>query len=768
MNFKKSLPPDLYQQLTTAHPYHFAKWPAPTRKQVAIDDTWSLCINPSTGPLTALAAKDLLAFFKTTFNLTVRRSRKTTDPCIHLACSSAAQPHPERYQLTITKDRIDILADDDEAAMRALFHLQREMLNHRAPILPLGSSDRSPKWELRIGYPVIHKPMDDPADYLDYPDTYLLNMSRFGYNATFFYLDLLSYIPRDIEPLLAHPDHDLMLDNLRRAARRLQSFGLRPLLHTNTLALPADHPLFAKYPTMRGAETGYAGHHGSHCLCSSDPRVHSLFQRTLAYLFQAVPELAGTVLIVGGECFLHCYSRPLSRHLNGTSCPRCSQQTPDRIISNLVNLVTDSVTTLRPGAHVLVWQYSAFNWGDTGTQMKLVSQLDPRASVLETFVKDSWLTIDGTRSYIFDYSISQLGPAPRFTRFRQATRQHNLKLFAKTESSQCIEMFTVPRLPIMHRWAKRAELLRQANLAGVHVAWRFYGFCAQATDEIIDHFAWQDQPDGDALLQQIATRDFGPHAASSVLRAWRYFSDAFAHFPYCCGTIGFPYLKGPFYIGPAHPLVFDLTAPLDLSADFFVIDLTLAEVLRDTTQLAARRQPTFFIDTTWTQPFGPVKIRPALLKLERIWRKGLPLLHSALATSQGRERERLHFELDLATIIHCSCVTAINLLDLQQTRNHIVSNACTPAKLKRACLQALEILKRERDNAQRALPVAQRRGSFGFGATYGRAFSADLIQQKLEHTNKQIAGGIANFYTLYANHAFAQPAPLQPPPAPAP
>ena len=47
--------------------------------------------------------------------------------------------------------------------------------------------------------------------------------------------------------------------------------------------------------------------------------------------------------------------------------------------------------------------------------------------------------------------------------------------------------------------------------------------------------------------------------------AWKHFSDAFGRFPYSAGMTGFPYWRGPFYLGPAHPFLFDLTAPAGLS-----------------------------------------------------------------------------------------------------------------------------------------------------------------------------------------------------------
>src|SRR5690606_725051 len=101
-------------------------------------------------------------------------------------------------------------------------------------------------------------------------------------------------------------------------------------------------------------------------------------------------------------------------------------------------------------AEVLIWQYSGFVWGDNATQTRVIQKLDPRAAALETFEKDDWLTIDGTKSYVFDYSISQLGPSPRFKQLAAAAQKKGIPFYARTEASQTIDMFVMPRLPIMH------------------------------------------------------------------------------------------------------------------------------------------------------------------------------------------------------------------------------------------------------------------------------------------------------------------------------
>lgn len=345
-----------------------------------------------------------------------------------------------------------------------------------------------------------------------------------------------------------------------------------------------------------------------------------------------------------------------------------------------------------------------------------------------------------------------MGPSSRFELLKKAARKRGLELFAKTEASQSIEMFVLPRLPVMYRWAQRAAVIRKAGVDGVHTAWRFYGFCGQMTDEIINHYAWAPRPEIGELLRTIAERDFGKRAAERVLGAWRDFSEAFGRFPYSGGITGFPYFRGPFYLGPAHPLVFDLTVASRLDDAFYRSDPSLDEMGAGTGSV----DPRFFVDLTWTQPFGPRKIRTSLSRMEQQWRRGLRQLAKATPLAHGAQRSRLKFECDLGMIIHCTFCTALNLLDFQLARNKVTALPCTLNQLKRTCQDALAIVRRERVNARLALEISTRNPCIGFGSTYGRGFSADLIRKKIEHCDWQIEHGIPGFRDNYSFHIFAE------------
>lgn len=753
MSFKQALPDSLYRQVVAAHPYRFRRPGSPRAREVMIDGRWTLRLEPGCGPLARRAARDFAALMKTTFGKTLQPTARRADgPAIRIAVDAAGLHQPESYRLHVANDGVRIDAFDDEGAMRALFHLRWRMLNRRGPFLPRGHSTHVPQWSLRIGSPLVHRPLDSPRDYLELPPAYLMNMARYGYNATYIYLDWFDYMRPQIAGALARPGYARRLADLAAAAAYLRSYGIRLLFHVNTLALSKDHALFRAAPAMRGAQSWSEG---LHCLCSGSPQVIELYERSAQQLFNDVPDLAGAVIITGGECFLHCYTRPTPKPTEGTNCPVCARKRPARVIGDVVNAFACGARLARPEALVLMWPYSAFSWGDLHEQKRLIRRLDHRIGHLAPFEKDGWIDIEGQRGFVFDYSIASLGPSSLYTQLAAEARRHGMKTYAKTETAQCIEMFNVPRIPIMHRWAERFARMQANGIDGVHTTWRFYGFCAQRNDEIVDRFAWQGDVDIERMLREMAVRDFGP-AAADVIRAWRIFSAAFARFPYSAGLSGFPYFRGPFSLGPAHPLVFDLSADLGLPADFWSVDPSSGEGLRDADVAALPRQPRFFLDLTWTQPYGGRIVARRLTQVHRQWRHGMTWLQRATAATRGLESQRLQNEIDVALVVGSMFRTGANLARFQLLRQQVTAEPSTAASLRQACLGAVGVAKDELDNAQAALAAVRRDPSLGFGTTYGTAFDAHLIEQKIRHTRREIRQMIPQFYKVHLFHMFGR------------
>lgn len=756
-DFQSRLPERLYAQIAADNTHRFPHRPGSPglrrakRGEVLIDRRWHIRLGESCGALTKLAADDLQRTLADVFN--VRPARATH--AIDVTITPGIAPDDESSEIDVAADAIRIRAAGDEAAMRALFDLRWRMLNRQAPVLPLGTTQLAPAWSMRIMSPVWHRAIDRPEDYVALPEAYLLNAARYGYNATYLFADWLDFMTPASAGTLARPGAAHRLAELRRAVAHLRRFGIRLLMHINTLAMPHDHPFFKADPARRGAQTW---RDGMHCLCSSNPKIIELYRRAARQLMADVPGLAGAVLITGGECFLHCYTRPTPQTARGTNCPRCGRHAPEKVIAGIVNAFAAGACDANPNAHVMMWPYSAFAWGDDSAQQRLIQGLDKRVSLLTTFEKDQSWAVDGVKAAVFDYSISRLGPSPLFRKLHRTARQAGLKVYARTESAQCIEMFNVPRIPIMRRWADRFKAIRDIGVDGVHTAWRFYGFCAQRNDELVYAAAWHKNPDFDALLKTMASRDFGPRAAPGAVRAWRHFSEGFARFPFCAGVTGFPYFRGPFYIGPAHPFVFDLTMATDVPDMFWTPSPAAGEASSSKgKQPALPRHPRFFMDMVWTQPYGAERVAAELKAVERSWRKGLVALDGAMKLSAGRQHAALEDERAVATIIHCMLTTACNLITFQMLREQVISHPSTPAVLRRVCRQAMKVVAAEIDNARTALQLVRADPRLGYGATYGYAFTPAMIEAKIAQCQSQLDRAIPNFFYTHGFHCFNIP-----------
>ena len=763
MNFRGTLAPDVYQTATTLHPYRFRGRANTGEGQIALSSRWTIHLDSTCGELAQLATSDFVALMRDTFGVRMRRARRSGEHTVSVRVNADTNGlgNPESYDVCVRADRVDIVAHDDEAAMRALFHLQWQMLNARGPVLTVGQTRREPKWSVRMTYPTGMDIMDAPGEFLKYPRSYLTNIARYGYNASWLYIDWFNYIAPSVSKDLANPGYARRRDDLRRCVEYFARFGIRMYLHVNMMRMAVGHRFFLKHPSSRGATLWNSD---TYCLCSSSKLVQSIQTRAARTLFHDVPGLAGVNLIVGGECFAHCYTRPFRRTPEGTDCPRCAKRKPQRVIADYVNALARGVFEGNADANTNLWQYSAFVWGNQRAQAQLIRNLDKRVTVLETIAKDDFHSVAGTSTYVYDYPISQVGPSARFKALRRAAKSDARRMMAKTETSQTVELFGLPRYPVMHRWAQRGQVLRKANLTGVHSRWRFYGFLPQMTENVIDYYAWEQEPNADQLLQSIAVRDFGPAAASHVMRAWHAFSEGWGKLPFSAGLSGFPYLRGPMYLGPAHPMVFDDQILPGLHAMFYQPDLTAGEGVGEGGVEGVgdlTREPAFFTNLIFTQPFGPTKFGRRWQQVMTYWQTGLDELGCARQTTRGDDRKRLDFEIDLARFLNGYLVTTWNLLDLLTLRSQVTAKSCTLGKLKRVCAQAVRVVRRERDNAHDALTIARRRGGFGYAGAYNISYSfADMIAQKIRHCDEQINHVIPGFYANYAFHMFMTDEPL--------
>lgn len=528
----------------------------PEEGDVALTGAWRLATAGNL-PGLAAAADDLRAFL-VGCGLTLS---ETADREIVLAAADDAPP--AGFRLMVEADRVTIEAASAAGLWAGVVDLERSIALRRAAILRRGTIERRPAWPVQISqapYGANYLIPDLSADYLS-DDAFRL-LTQFGVTGMTIYGDWLLYIRNERYPELTHPEQEHHVATLRDATERAGQFGVRLYFVPVSPKLPADHALFRREPTLRGSRivTGLEGRdRAPHNLCSSSAEGLWLHGETFAALFRDVPDLGGLILIVGGESYYHCFTRPdKTGRPEGeqTNCPRCARHSPEEVVAGLLAATADGVRRVAPDRPVMAWPYSAFVWSGDPDQLALIGRLPAGVALLTEIDKDAWAPKDGYEKHIWDYSVDFTGPSDRITRQAAAVRQRDGRLFVKTETALGLECIQVPYVPALPRLGTKWARVRELAPAGVLQSWMFFGMWGSPAEELGWWANWRADVPLDDALRSMAERDFGARA-DSVLAAWHAMSEAVGHLPYIP-----TYFHGPEFIGPCHPLLFDRDEPV--------------------------------------------------------------------------------------------------------------------------------------------------------------------------------------------------------------
>jgi hypothetical protein len=250
---------------------------------------------------------------------------------------------------------------------------------------------------------------------------------------------------------------------------------------------------------------------------------------------------------------------------------------------------------VNPEAEVVIWPYSAEHvWSADKTQVKLIEKLEPGVALLTEIEKDEYMEKpEGVRKHLWDYSIDMIGPGERAKAQIAACQARGINCYLKSEPESAFEAPRLPHIPSIDRWWDRAEALASC---GAHGAWVFPAFrgCYGSTAAEVNKFAWwTPHADKEDALNALAQRIAGPAAAPRLREAWRKTSEAIPFIPELP-----PYYTGPYYLGPAQPMIADPAAPVpDVFNGYY---LFMAEISDDE---GVKPRPTYY-----TKPSGNVPV----------------------------------------------------------------------------------------------------------------------------------------------------------------
>jgi len=641
--------------------------------------------------------------------------------------------HPESFGVDVQANGVRVRASHERGILYAVHDLERRMADGGGPYLPLGSFEREPTLSPRFSEGIFIPGNQSPTQWGTFSDAYLGLMAHFGANAMKIFLNLFDLWKSSTLPELNTSDFDALAKVLRTQVQRLGRFGIDLFLQVNVGTLDANHPVFSAHPEVRGSRERqmieeWEGQERC-ALCSANPKVRRAYQETLHAIFSAIPELGGMIMIVGGEGFQHCFMRSADVKSGETNCPHCHGKDASQEVASLVNAVYEG---LPEGKRLFAWPYSAFVWsGDDRMQSRWITYLRPEVEVLTNF---DCFDVDepcGVGARFYDYNIKLIGPSSVFQSQRDACLERGMRIHVKTETQTTPDTFFLPYLPVYFRWFERFKAIRESGASGFMGQWRFYGMNGSIPEELQYHSVWNPERSVEELLSVIARRDFDldGDAVDGVVGAWRLLSESWDDFPYSAMTAGERngYMRGPWYLGPAHPLILTPQNRYHLIEKFFSPRGDLAELIRDEEERKKFGKPRYIDDLWICLPFGIKRYLEFARRCRDRWDEGLKKLKAAI----GSPNARAQMEWDVCETISVHLHTLVNTVEFLEMRDRIGRDPHDVESLDQIWRDLVEILDREIANASRSLPILERDPRIGFGHSYGEVYDLEMVKDKI-------------------------------------
>lgn len=395
--------------------------------EVELSGDWALNLSAPLTPLTARMQQDFERFcrecLEVSFSPDNNAARALTwrlrDPLPEPFDRTA--PEVEKFTLRISDSAVEIEARQERGLLQGTHYLEWLMADRGGPFLAKQTLERTPALMPRISNGVFVPADQSLKNPGRFSDDYLGFMSHYGTNGIYLAVDLYSVFQSETLPELNSPDFAEQIAALRALNQRTLAFGIDIYLHVCAPLLMDSHPVFTTHPEVRGARAEIFVEELSgrpwNNLCSGSTKVHTAYSEALRNLLSAAPEVAGVSMVIGGESFYHCFTRPANSENGETNCPHCRGKSASQEVARLTNAAARAVK--QTGTHKLVfaWPYSAFIWskGDFA-EVEWIRNLEKSVSILSNFDCGDVDKATGSGAKFFDYNIKCLGPSETFAK----------------------------------------------------------------------------------------------------------------------------------------------------------------------------------------------------------------------------------------------------------------------------------------------------------------------------------------------------------------
>ncbi len=646
--------------------------------EIEVESSWGICLEGNVGLVAIEAAKKLQEFMWSIMELRVTYSRLRKGESLNTAQNyirlilqednESVAELQESFSIKITDNSVVISATHDKGIMRGTYYLQDIFEKRGGPYLKKEILEKHPCFTPRIIFSyftifgdVLLNEVGDP-----YPDGYLYNISRTGFNAIWIPALFRNMVKSSVFPEFGEGS-EIRLKNLNKLILRAEKYGLDVYLYVNEpRGLRSE--FYEKYPEVKGhspkseAENVLQSEKDFYALCTSTIEVKKYIEESTYRIFKSAPGLKGIIAITASEHITNCYSRATKETIN---CPRCKERNPSEVVAEVLNLMNKGAKMANPGAEVIAWSWSWNIFIEPNPQRKLINMLDNDIMLMTDFERGSTISVCGVKSVIEEYCISRTGPSQRICDQRNIIKETGRRFAAKIQLSNSLECGSVPYIPVPGLMADKFDILKNTGIDGLMESWSF-GCYPSINADVANRYTWEEYIDKNSILKELAMRFYGEDGSNEALEAWRCFDESFSQYPF---HITFLYTS-PIQFGAAYKFSFKLT------------DI-ITGVYRPGEDYHK-----------WCIAFGPDNVVKRFNKMIEKWDEGLKHLRNAFKHMDNHNEEKLKKDITVAKAISNIMKATVNSIEYLMKREKLFS-VNEVDNIKKISKELKEILKKE-------------------------------------------------------------------------
>lgn len=503
----------------------------PKEGEYFIPDNAVIAISENACEVIETAAGDFTNFLKTSMDInpTVKKGAASPDVTVCIASEHdvylGEAASYRGFMVQTDAEGIRVYGHDARGAAQGLFYLEDIMSFEKAPAVPFGTVSKKPLFSPQM----VHSGYG-----LDkYPDEYLARVAHEG-------RDVILVFTKDVNET---PDGYLDFNDLiRRAAR----YGLD--VYAYSYMISDMNP--------------------------EEPEAEEYYDNSYGRLFRECPGLKGVTLV--GESVEFPSKDPNVAPGRGNQAmvdgipigKNTAGWWPCEDYYIWVNMIKRVVRKYQPEADIVFWTY---NWGSRPEELriKLIESLPTDISLQATFEMFSVRKCGNAITRCSDYTLSFVGPGAYFKSEAEAAKKRGIRLYSMTNTAgMAWDLGVIPYEPMPRQWMKRYEEMRKAHdnwgLCGIMES-HHYGLYPSFISKLSKWAFWEPREDLDALLKKILIGTFGEENYEKVDAALSCFSDAIGYF-----TPNDSDQYGAFRVGPSYPFNLERMAkiPSDPKAMF--------------------------------------------------------------------------------------------------------------------------------------------------------------------------------------------------------